>query len=153
MSVSAATIAQTRQRTRPYVAMTPTVYNLALSEATGAEVFVKYENLQRTGSFKTRGAIAKLTMLGEAQRQAGVIAMSAGNHAQGVAFHAGRLGIPATIVMPRGTPFNKVRKTRGYGGTVVLEGEDLSQAAAAARRRTPTPGSRSSAWRRRCIRR
>ncbi len=134
MPASAESVAQARARTRAYIATTPTLYNLALSQATGAEVFVKYENLQHTGSFKARGAIAKLTTLTEAQKKAGVIAMSAGNHAQGVAFHAGRLGIPATIVMPNGTPFNKMRKTSDYGGTVILEGDTLTQAAAAARR-------------------
>lgn len=134
MPVSAASIVQARARTGADIAATPTLYSLALSQATGAQVFVKYENLQHTGSFKARGAIAKLTTLTEAQKKAGVIAMSAGNHAQGVAFHAGRLGIPATIVMPNGTPFNKMRKTRDYGGTVVLEGETLSEAASAARR-------------------
>jgi threonine dehydratase len=127
-------IRQARARARGHIAETSTLHNLALSDATGADVFVKYENLQHTGSFKTRGAIAKLTTLTDAQKKAGVIAMSAGNHAQGVAFHAGRLGIPATIVMPKGTPFNKMRKTRDYGGMVVLEGETLSEAAAAARR-------------------
>lgn len=134
MPVSAAAIAQARARTGGYIAATPTLYNQALSHATGAQVFIKFENLQHTGSFKARGAIAKLTTLTETQKRAGVIAMSAGNHAQGVAFHAGRLGIPAIIVMPNGTPFNKMRKTRDYGGTVVLEGETLSEAASAAQR-------------------
>ncbi|MGE4062142.1 MAG: threonine ammonia-lyase [Rhodospirillaceae bacterium] len=134
MAVGPDSIRNARERIIGHVAATPTLYSLALSEATGADVYVKYENLQHTGSFKARGAIAKLTRLSEAQKKAGVIAMSAGNHAQGVAFHAGRLGIPATIVMPKGTPFNKMRKTRDYGGTVVLEGETLSEAAAAARR-------------------
>ncbi len=134
MPVSAETILAARARTAGLIALTPTLYNLALSQLTGAEVFVKYENMQHTGSFKTRGAAAKLTTLTDAQKTAGVIAMSAGNHAQGVAFHAGRMGIPATIVMPKGTPFNKMRKTRDYGGTVVLDGETLTEAAAAARR-------------------
>jgi threonine dehydratase len=134
MAISPNSIKAARQRTRSYIAATPTLHSRALSDATGAEVFVKYENMQHTGSFKTRGAIAKITTLTDAQKKAGVIAMSAGNHAQGVAFHAGRLGIPATIVMPNGTPFNKMRKTRDYGGTVVLDGDTLSEAAAAARR-------------------
>lgn len=134
MTVTADLIAAARARTHTHIAATPTLENRALSQITGARVFVKYENMQHTGSFKTRGAIAKLTMLAEAQKKAGVIAMSAGNHAQGVAYHAGRLGIPATIVMPGGTPFNKVRKTQDYGGTVVLEGSSLTEAAAAARR-------------------
>jgi threonine dehydratase len=88
--------------------------------------------MQYTGAFKARGAIAKLTTLTDAQKKTGVLAVSAGNHAQGVAFHAGRLGIPATIVMPKGTPFMKTRKTRDYGATVVLEGENFVEATAAA---------------------
>jgi threonine dehydratase len=134
VAVSADSIRAARTRTTGLVAVTPTLHCLALSQITGAEVYVKYENMQHTGSFKTRGAAAKLTTLTDAQKKTGVIAMSAGNHAQGVAFHAGRLGIPATIVMPKGTPFNKMRKTREYGGTVVLEGDTLTEAAAAARR-------------------
>lgn len=134
MSFHVELIRAARKRTDRYFVVTPTLHSPALSQLTGATVFVKYENMQHTGSFKSRGAIAKLTMLSEAQQKAGVIAMSAGNHAQGVAFHAGRLGIPATIVMPKGTPFNKTRKTRDYGGTVVLEGDTLAEAAAAARR-------------------
>ena len=134
MAVTAESIRAARERTAGLVSVTPTLHSLALSEITGANVFVKYENMQHTGSFKTRGAAAKLTVLTDAEKRTGVIAMSAGNHAQGVAFHAGRLGIPATIVMPKGTPFNKVRKTRDYGGTVVLEGETLAEARAAARR-------------------
>ena len=82
-----------------------------LSALTGAEVYVKYENLQVTNSFKDRGALNKLASLSEAERQRGVIAMSAGNHAQAVAYHAARLGIPATIVMPVTTPFVKVAAT------------------------------------------
>jgi len=134
MAVSAESIAAARARIRAHIAATPTLHSLALSQLTGAHVFVKYENMQHTGSFKTRGAAAKFTTLTDAQKKAGVIAVSAGNHAQGVAFHAGRLGIPATIVMPKGTPFNKTRKTADYGGIVVLEGDTLSQAASAARR-------------------
>lgn len=134
MPVSAETILAARTRSARLIAVTPTLYSLALSQLTGAEVYVKYENMQHTGSFKARGAAAKLTALSEAEKKVGVIAMSAGNHAQGVAFHAGRLSIPATIVMPKGTPFNKMRKTRDYGGTVVLDGDTLAEAAAAARR-------------------
>ncbi|MCB2106143.1 MAG: threonine ammonia-lyase [Rhodobacteraceae bacterium] len=109
--------------------VTPTIANEALSRRTGADVFLKLENLQHTGAFKARGAIAKLLTLDDAQRKAGVIAMSAGNHAQGVAFHAARLKIRATIVMPKGTPFMKIRKTRDYGATVLLEGDTLHDAA------------------------
>lgn len=107
---------------------TPMMYSTTLSEITGAEVWIKFENLQFTASFKERGALNKLSSLTEAEKKAGVIAMSAGNHAQGVAYHARRLGIPATIVMPRNTPFNKVRHTQGHGARVILEGETLDEA-------------------------
>lgn len=113
---------------------TPTLFSDALSRATGAQVYVKYENMQHTGAFKARGAIARLTTLTTAQAAAGVIAMSAGNHAQGVAYHAAKLGISATIVMPKGTPFVKIRKTRDYGAAVVLEGDDFTGASKAAER-------------------
>ena len=121
----------TRERTHGQFIVTPTLHRPALSHLTGCEVYVKYENMQHTGAFKARGAIAKLTTLTEAQKKAGVIAVSAGNHAQGVAYHATRLGIPATIVMPKGTPFNKTRKTSDYGGKVVLEGENFTEATTA----------------------
>jgi threonine dehydratase len=112
----------------------PTIAAPALSERTGAEIWLKLESLQRTGSFKERGALNKLLTLDAAARRAGVIAMSAGNHAQGVAYHAKRLGIAATIVMPEGTPFTKIDRTEAYGATVVLEGEGLAAARAAAQR-------------------
>ena len=104
-----------------------------LSTLTGAEVFVKYENLQVTNSFKERGALNKLASLSAAERERGVIAMSAGNHAQAVAYHAQRLGIPATIVMPVTTPFVKVEATRNCGAEVVLDGETVSEAQVACR--------------------
>jgi threonine dehydratase len=110
--------------------VTPFVPALRLSEQVGAEVFLKLENLHHTGSFKERGALVKLRSLSAEEARAGVIAMSAGNHAQGVAFHARRLGIPATIVMPARTPFTKVERTEGYGARVVLHGEGLSEAEA-----------------------
>jgi threonine dehydratase len=116
------------------VVHTPMLLSEPLSRLTGAEVHVKYENMQHTGAFKARGAAAKLTTLTKEQAAAGVIAMSAGNHAQGVAFHAARLGIPATIVMPKGTPFMKIRKTRDYGATVVLEGNDFTECSVAGER-------------------
>ncbi|NNG04794.1 MAG: threonine ammonia-lyase [Inquilinus sp.] len=104
---------------------TPTISATALSGRLGCEVYLKLENLQFTGSFKDRGALVKLTTLDEAARRRGVIAMSAGNHAQGVAHHASRLGIPATIVMPSNTPFTKVVRTEELGATVVQQGENL----------------------------
>src|SRR6202140_5431886 len=99
-----------------------------LSALTGAEVLVKYENLQVTNSFKDRGALVKLAALSAAERRRGVIAMSAGNHAQAVAYHAQRLKIPATIVMPVTTPFVKVAATRWHGAEVVLDGESVAAA-------------------------
>lgn len=109
------------------VMRTPMLPAPPLSAITGAEVFVKYENLQVTNSFKERGALVKLASLDADERRRGVIAMSAGNHAQAVALHASRLGIPATIVMPETTPFVKVAATRSHGATVVLDGETLAE--------------------------
>ena len=110
------------------VLRTPMLPAPKLSALTGAEVHVKYENLQVTNSFKDRGALVKLASLSEAERARGVITMSAGNHAQAVAYHAQRLGIPATIVMPVTTPFVKVAATRSYGAEVVLHGETVAEA-------------------------
>ena len=107
---------------------TPCVPSRTLSSITGAEIWLKFENLQYTASFKDRGALNKLVSLSETERSRGVIACSAGNHAQGVAYHAQRLSIPATIVMPAATPFTKVRHTRAFGAEVVLTGDDLSAA-------------------------
>ncbi len=110
------------------VLRTPMLPAPKLSALTGAEVFVKYENLQVTNSFKERGAYVKLVSLTKAERARGVIAMSAGNHAQAVAYHAARLDIPATIVMPVTTPLVKIAATRAYGAEVVLDGETVSEA-------------------------
>jgi threonine dehydratase len=114
------------------VLRTPAVAAPALDRLTGAAIVLKLETLQPTGSFKERGALTKLLSLDEAQRRSGVIAMSAGNHAQGVAYHARRLGIPAVIVMPEGTPFTKVERTEAYGARIVLRGAGLAEARAAA---------------------
>ena len=105
-------------------------HSKTLSAITGAEVWVKFENRQFTAAFKERGALNKLSRLTEAQKEAGVIAASAGNHAQGVAYHARRLKIPATIVMPVTTPFTKVEHTRDHGARVVLEGLTFDEAKA-----------------------
>ena len=110
------------------VMRTPFLPAPRLSQLTSAEIWVKYENLQATSSFKERGALIKFLSLTEAERKRGVIAMSAGNHAQAVAYHAQRLGVPATIVMPRPTPFVKIAATRSFGAEVVLEGETLADA-------------------------
>ena len=114
------------------IAGTPVIAAPALSEVAGTEIHLKIETQHRTGSFKERGALAKLLTLDAAQRRAGVVAMSAGNHAQGVAYHARRLGIPATIVMPEGTPFIKIDRTEAFGATVVLKGDSLIAAREAA---------------------
>jgi len=116
------------------VLRTPMRHSRTLSRIAGAEVYLKFENRQFTASFKERGALNRLLRLDAIQRIRGVVAMSAGNHAQGVAYHAGRLGIPATIVMPVTTPFNKIRHTRDFGATVLVEGRDLNEATAVARR-------------------
>jgi threonine dehydratase len=110
------------------VIRTPCTHSRVLSQITGAEVWLKFENFQFTASFKERGALNKLAHLSAAERAAGVAAMSAGNHAQGVAYHATRLGIKSIIVMPLNTPFTKVRNTRELGGEVILHGETLADA-------------------------
>ncbi len=110
------------------VERTPLRYSRTLSEITGAKIWIKFENLQFTASFKERGALNKLLSLTNSEKAAGVIAMSAGNHAQGVAYHASRLGIPSTIVMPKATPFVKVEHTRNFGARVILHGDTLDEA-------------------------
>ena len=109
---------------------TPLRLSRTLSAITGAEVWVKFENLQFTAAFKERGALNKLARLSDEEKSAGVIAASAGNHAQGVAYHGRRLGIPVTIVMPVATPFNKVQHTRDFGARVILEGNTFDEAKA-----------------------
>ena len=116
------------ERLRGHILETPCVESRTLSQILGAQIFLKFENLQFTASFKERGACNKLALLSDAQRAQGVIAMSAGNHAQGVAFHAQRLGLPAVIVMPRFTPGVKVERTRGFGAEVLLHGDSLEAA-------------------------
>ncbi|MEZ4334874.1 MAG: threonine ammonia-lyase [Myxococcota bacterium] len=110
------------------VVRTPCLESRTLSEIAGARLFIKFENLQFTASFKERGALNKLLQLGAEERERGVVAMSAGNHAQAVAYHASRLGIRSTIVMPRYTPNVKVEHTQRLGAEVVLHGDDLSAA-------------------------
>ena len=118
------------QRLHGHLLNTPCVESRTLSQLTGAQVYLKFENLQYTASFKERGACNKLAQLLASERQRGVIAMSAGNHAQGVAYHAQRLGIRAVIVMPRLTPGVKIERTRGFGAEVVLHGDTLDEARA-----------------------
>ena len=118
------------ERLRGEIVDTPCMPSRTLSALTGCEVFLKFENLQFTASFKERGALNKMAQLDDAERAAGVLAVSAGNHAQGVAYHAQRMGIPATIVMPRFAPAVKVERTRGFGAAVVLEGDTFDDARA-----------------------
>lgn len=129
-------------RLRGAVLETPCVESRTLSQITGAQVYLKFENLQFTASFKERGALNKLAQLSPEERARGVVAMSAGNHAQGVAYHAQRLGVRAVIVMPRFTPGVKVERTRGFGAEVVLHGDSWPRRAS-----TPThwPSSRACA--------
>ncbi len=115
------------QRLQGHLLRTPCVASQTLSDITGAQVFLKFENLQFTASFKERGACNKLAQLTPEQSARGVIAMSAGNHAQGVAYHAQRLGLHAVIVMPRFTPGVKVERTRGFGAEVILHGDTLEE--------------------------
>ena len=130
--VTLADIEAARGTIAGHVLRTPMLPAPPLSALTGAEVYVKYENLQVTNSFKERGACVKLAALTADERRRGVIAMSAGNHAQAVAYHARRLAIPATIVMPVTTPFVKVKATEALGANVVLDGETLAEAQARA---------------------
>ena len=116
------TIRAAAEKLKGAIIHTPAVEAPKLLALSGARIFLKYECMQATGSFKERGALLKLLSLDEAERKRGVIAISAGNHAQAVAYHAARLGIPATVVMPEGTPFNKIASTEGYGAKVILSG-------------------------------
>jgi threonine dehydratase len=128
-----ADIQQAAERVRGQVLETPCVESRTLSQLTGAQVFLKFENLQFTASFKERGACNKLTQLSEEERARGVIAMSAGNHAQGVAYHAEQLGVRAVIVMPSFTPGVKIARTQSFGAEVVLHGDTLEAASQHAR--------------------
>ena len=133
MSVTLDDIRAAADRLRGHVQRTPCRFSRTLSQIVGAEVWVKFENLQFTASFKERGALNKLLQLTEAERKRGVIAASAGNHAQGLAYHGQRLGVPVTIVMPRLTPVVKVEHTRGFGAEVILQGETYDDASLYAR--------------------
>lgn len=134
MQVTAQDVAAAHEAIRSHVQHTPTVYAPRLGEAIGARLWLKLENLQFTGSFKDRGSCLKLQRLAQAESPpAGVVAASAGNHAQGVAFHARRLGMRAAIVMPLTTPFSKVERTEALGAEVVLRGESVAESTVHAR--------------------
>jgi threonine dehydratase len=126
MTVVFSDIEAARARIAGKVDRTPTRHSRRLSHLTGSEVWVKYDNLHFTGSFKERGALNRLLSLSADERKRGVVAASAGNHAQALAYHGGQLGIPVTIVMPEGTPFTKVDGTRNHGATVVIDGADFT---------------------------
>lgn len=140
LPVTLADIQAARARIGDAIIHTPCLESRTLSEVTGARVFLKFENLQFTAAYKERGALNKLLQLDDAQRARGVIAASAGNHAQGLAYHGRRLGIPVTIVMPRSTPIVKVQQTEGHGANVILEGERFEDAYAHAVKLSETRG-------------
>ena len=127
MTVSVNDIRQAAKTLDGHIIRTPLLSAPALSRRLGCEIFVKLECLQHTSSFKARGAYMAMQDLTHEQRKKGVIAMSAGNHAQAVAYHAERMDVPATIVMPAQTPFAKVARTRAFGAKVVLEGRNLNE--------------------------
>jgi threonine dehydratase len=132
LPVSLDDIRAAARRIEGQVVRTPTLLSKTLSQVTGAEVYVKFENLQFIAAYKERGALNKLLLMEEGRRSRGVIAASAGNHAQAVAYHGARLGIPVTIVMPKPTPTIKVMQTEGHGATIVLHGELFEEAYAKA---------------------
>ena len=127
MTITAKQIRMTAARLGEQIIHTPTLEAPMLSRHLGCDLFLKMECLQHTSSFKARGALNAMLNLSDKQRKNGVITMSAGNHAQAVAYHAERMGIPATIVMPAQTPFAKVARTRAFGANVVLEGRNLNE--------------------------
>jgi len=129
-----ADIEQAARRIAGQVEVSPFLHSRTLSHIAQAEVWLKFENLQFTASFKERGALNRLCTLSRSERERGVIAVSAGNHAQGVAFHAQRMGIPAVIVMPRFSPSVKIERTRGFGAEVILEGDTFDDARVEAER-------------------
>jgi threonine dehydratase len=137
-AVASDDVVAARKLLRDVISETPVLHSRMLSETAGGPVYLKCENLQRTGSFKVRGAYVRIARLSDAERARGVVAASAGNHAQGVAFAAGLLGCAATVVMPEGAPLPKVEATRGYGAQVILCGtcveDTLSEALAYAER-------------------
>lgn len=134
MTLSLADVQAAARLLEGQVVRTPCLHSARLSELAGCAITLKFEIFQHSSSFKDRGAFVKLASLSDEERAHGVIAMSAGNHAQGVAYHATRLGIPATVVMPRLTPSVKVEKTAQFGAKVVLEGDSVEDAAVFARK-------------------
>ena len=126
MNIKFNEILEVYKKIKPEIRWTETSFSQVLSEKTGSNVFVKFENRQHTGAFKVRGSYAKLLTLPKEKTKNGVIAMSAGNHAQGLAYISKKMNIVSNIVMPKGTPFTKIRRTRNFGGNVILKGETLN---------------------------
>ena len=141
LAITLADVEAARERVRDAVYYTPCAFSHTLTELTGQQVHLKLENLQMTGAFKERGALNRISLLTPEQSSRGVIAASAGNHAQGVAYHATRRGIRSTIVMPEPTPMVKVNATRRFGANVILHGANYDAAYAEARRICDTDGS------------
>ena len=133
LPVDVADVHAAHARIADSIVRTPTLISRTLSQLTGATVYLKFENLQFTAAYKERGALNTLLLLSDEAKSKGVIAASVGNHAQGLAYHATRLGVPSTIVMPRNTPIVKVTQTEGHGATVILHGETFDEAYAHAR--------------------
>jgi threonine dehydratase len=133
IELSAESVQAAADRIRSGIRRTPTVRSRALCAATGSEVYLKHETRQTTGSYKERGALNAMLLLSPQRRECGVVTASAGNHGQAVAYHGTRLNLATTVVMPRTTPFLKVRRTRDYGAEVVLEGDTFDEAAQFAR--------------------
>src|SRR3954465_2931724 len=134
MTLSLDDIRAAAGRLKGHIERTPLRHSRTLSEITGAEVWVKFENQQFTAAYKERGALNTLLQLSDNEAKRGVIAASAGNHSQGLAYHAARLGVPVTIVMPKTTPFTKVQHTRNHGAEVVIDGDGYDDASATARK-------------------
>ena len=140
MTITIDDIRAAQQRIAGQVDRTPVRHSRRLSQLTGADVWIKYDNLHFTGSFKERGALNRLLQLTDDEKKRGVVAASAGNHAQALAYHGGRLGVPVTIVMPEGTPFVKVDGTRAHGANVVIHGLDFSGSTEEAKRQEAEKG-------------
>src|SRR5580692_2022375 len=140
LSISLADVTAARERVRGAIYYSPCPHSQMLSALTGQQVYLKLENLQMTGSFKERGALNRIAMLSPEQAARGVVAASAGNHAQGVAYHATARGIRALIVMPLATPLVKVTATRGFGAEVLLHGANYDEAHSEAMRQCADQG-------------
>ena len=139
-TLSLSDIQAAAERIRGHVERTPFLHSRPLSKLTGAEIWVKYENLHYTASFKERGACNRLSQMSDEEKARGVVAASAGNHASALAYHGQRLGIPVTIVMPEGTPFVKIEKTQSFGATVVIHGATFDDATVHAHHLRDTKG-------------